>query len=122
MARRRQLAERLPVGGQGRRAVLRPRLGGPARDQRLDVRPEPLGGGQPVGEERIDRVLVEDADVIRLEEGVDDQLPVRGVLGANGAKRPQAGDAVYLAVSAVLSLALGAFVFSRIDDRVAVEV
>ena len=35
---------------------------------------------------------------------------------------PQAGDAVYLAVSAVLSLALGAFVFSRIDDRVAVEV
>jgi ABC-type polysaccharide/polyol phosphate export permease len=35
---------------------------------------------------------------------------------------PQAGDAVYLAVSGVLSLALGAFVFSRVDDRVAVEV
>jgi lipopolysaccharide transport system permease protein len=35
---------------------------------------------------------------------------------------PQAGDAVYLAVSALLALALGAFVFSRVDDRVAVEV
>ena len=35
---------------------------------------------------------------------------------------PAAGDAVYLAVSAVVALALGAFVFSRVDDRVAVEV
>jgi lipopolysaccharide transport system permease protein len=35
---------------------------------------------------------------------------------------PQAGDTVYLAVSAVLALALGAFVFLRVDDRVAVEV
>ena len=35
---------------------------------------------------------------------------------------PEAGDAVYLAVSAVLALALGAFVFSRLDDRVASEV
>ena len=35
---------------------------------------------------------------------------------------PRAGDAVYLGVSALLALALGAFVFSRIDDRVAVEV
>jgi ABC-type polysaccharide/polyol phosphate export permease len=35
---------------------------------------------------------------------------------------PEVGDAVYLAVSALLALALGAFVFSRIDDRVAVEV
>ena len=35
---------------------------------------------------------------------------------------PAAGDAIYLAVSAVLALALGAFVFSRVDDRVAVEV
>ena len=35
---------------------------------------------------------------------------------------PEAGDVVYLAVSALLSLALGAFVFSRVDDRVAVEV
>lgn len=35
---------------------------------------------------------------------------------------PEAGDAVYLGVSAVLALALGAFVFSRVDDRVAVEV
>ena len=35
---------------------------------------------------------------------------------------PAAGDVVYLAVAAVVSLALGAFVFSRVDDRVAVEV
>ena len=35
---------------------------------------------------------------------------------------PAVGDAVYLAVSALLALALGAFVFSRVDDRVAVEV
>jgi ABC-type polysaccharide/polyol phosphate export permease len=35
---------------------------------------------------------------------------------------PAAGDAIYLAVSAALALALGAFVFSRVDDRVAVEV
>ena len=93
VARRRQLAQRRHVGGQRRRGVLRPRLGGAARDQRLDVRPEALGRGQPVGEERIDRVLVQDADVIRLEEGVDDQLPVGRVLGAHGAERAQAGDA-----------------------------
>ena len=35
---------------------------------------------------------------------------------------PAAGDAIYLAVSAVVALALGALVFSRVDDRVAVEV
>jgi ABC-type polysaccharide/polyol phosphate export permease len=35
---------------------------------------------------------------------------------------PAAGDAIYLAVAAVVALALGAFVFSRVDDRVAVEV
>jgi lipopolysaccharide transport system permease protein len=35
---------------------------------------------------------------------------------------PAAGDAIYLAVAAVLALGLGAFVFSRVDDRVAVEV
>ena len=35
---------------------------------------------------------------------------------------PAAADAIYLAVAAVVSLALGAFVFSRVDDRVAVEV
>ena len=35
---------------------------------------------------------------------------------------PAAGDVVYLAVAAVVSLALGAFVFIRVDDRVAVEV
>ena len=35
---------------------------------------------------------------------------------------PSKGDAVYLAVSAVLALGLGAFVFGRVDDRIAVEV
>ncbi len=35
---------------------------------------------------------------------------------------PAAGDALYLAVSAIAALALGSFVFSRVDDRVAVEV
>jgi ABC-type polysaccharide/polyol phosphate export permease len=35
---------------------------------------------------------------------------------------PAAVDAVYLTVAAVAALALGAFVFSRVDDRVAVEV
>ena len=35
---------------------------------------------------------------------------------------PAAGDVVYLVVATVVSLALGALVFSRVDDRVAVEV
>ena len=35
---------------------------------------------------------------------------------------PAAGDVIYLAVAAVVSLALGALVFTRVDDRVAVEV
>jgi ABC-type polysaccharide/polyol phosphate export permease len=35
---------------------------------------------------------------------------------------PAAGDALYLAVSAVVALGLGALVFTRVDDRVAVEV
>jgi ABC-type polysaccharide/polyol phosphate export permease len=35
---------------------------------------------------------------------------------------PAAGDAIYLVVAAALALVLGAFVFSRVDDRVAVEV
>jgi lipopolysaccharide transport system permease protein len=34
---------------------------------------------------------------------------------------PQPVDVVYLAVSAVLALALGGWVFSRVDDRIAVE-
>ncbi len=34
---------------------------------------------------------------------------------------PALGDVVYLAVAAVLALVLGAFVFSRVDDRIAVE-
>jgi lipopolysaccharide transport system permease protein len=32
------------------------------------------------------------------------------------------GDALYLVVAAVLALALGAFVFSRVDDQIAIEV
>jgi lipopolysaccharide transport system permease protein len=35
---------------------------------------------------------------------------------------PATGDVIYLVVATVLSLALGAFVFNRVDDRVAVEV
>jgi lipopolysaccharide transport system permease protein len=35
---------------------------------------------------------------------------------------PAGGDVLYLAVAAAAALALGAFVFSRVDDRVAVEV
>ena len=34
---------------------------------------------------------------------------------------PRAADVVYLAVACVVALALGAFVFSRVDDRIAVE-
>jgi ABC-type polysaccharide/polyol phosphate export permease len=35
---------------------------------------------------------------------------------------PDTADAIYLAVSAVVGLAIGALVFRRVDDRVAVEV
>ena len=35
---------------------------------------------------------------------------------------PAAGDVLYVIVSALVSLALGALVFRRVDDRVAVEV
>lgn len=34
---------------------------------------------------------------------------------------PRAGDVVYLAVAAAVALAVGAFAFSRVDDRIAVE-
>jgi ABC-type polysaccharide/polyol phosphate export permease len=34
---------------------------------------------------------------------------------------PSAGDVVYLCVAAALALALGAWVFRRVDDRIAVE-
>ena len=34
---------------------------------------------------------------------------------------PRVADVVYLCVSAVVALALGAFLFSRVDDRIAVE-
>jgi ABC-type polysaccharide/polyol phosphate export permease len=36
-------------------------------------------------------------------------------------RAPRAADVIYLAVAAATSLALGAFVFSRVDDRLAVE-
>ena len=35
---------------------------------------------------------------------------------------PTAGDTVYTVIAAVLALALGAFVFSRVDDQIAIEV
>ena len=38
------------------------------------------------------------------------------------ARAPDAADAIYLTVSAVVALALGALVFTRVDDRIAVEV
>jgi ABC-type polysaccharide/polyol phosphate export permease len=34
---------------------------------------------------------------------------------------PRAVDVVYLCVAALAALALGAFVFNRVDDRLAVE-
>jgi ABC-type polysaccharide/polyol phosphate export permease len=34
---------------------------------------------------------------------------------------PAAGDVIYLIVAALVSLAVGALVFSRVDDRIAVE-
>jgi homopolymeric O-antigen transport system permease protein len=37
-------------------------------------------------------------------------------------RAPRVADVVYLAVAAVLALALGALVFTRVDDRLAVEV
>ena len=36
-------------------------------------------------------------------------------------KVPGAGDVIYLCVGAVVALGLGALVFSRVDDRIAVE-
>jgi ABC-type polysaccharide/polyol phosphate export permease len=36
-------------------------------------------------------------------------------------RMPRLVDVIYLAVAAVVALALGAFVFSRVDDRIAVE-
>ena len=34
---------------------------------------------------------------------------------------PRVADVVYLAVAAVVALAAGAFLFRRIDDRIAIE-
>ena len=36
-------------------------------------------------------------------------------------RAPRLGDAVYLGVAAAAALALGSFVFSRVDDRIPVE-
>jgi ABC-type polysaccharide/polyol phosphate export permease len=35
---------------------------------------------------------------------------------------PHWGDALYLVVASVVSLALGAYVFTRVDDQIAIEV
>jgi ABC-type polysaccharide/polyol phosphate export permease len=35
---------------------------------------------------------------------------------------PRWSDALYLVVSCALALALGAFVFTRVDDQIAIEV
>jgi ABC-type polysaccharide/polyol phosphate export permease len=35
---------------------------------------------------------------------------------------PTVGDTIYTVVAAVAGLALGAYVFSRVDDQIAVEV
>ena len=59
-------------------------------------------------------------DVLRFGNFVAPPIfAVRGALWSGHAPRP--ADVVYLAVAAVVSLALGAFVFSRVDDRIAVE-
>ena len=34
---------------------------------------------------------------------------------------PSAADVIYLAVAAVVALGLGAYVFGRVDDRIAIE-
>ena len=84
LARRGQLAQRRHVGGQvPRLRLLRPCLAARRATSDWMCGPKRVARGQPVGEERIDRLLVQDADVIRLEEGVDDQLPVGRVLGAD---------------------------------------
>jgi ABC-type polysaccharide/polyol phosphate export permease len=48
--------------------------------------------------------------------------PIAAVRGALWSPHgPRAADVVYLAVAAVVALALGAWVFGRVDDRIAVE-
>ena len=46
----------------------------------------------------------------------------RSATRSSSASCRAAGDVIYLVVATVVSLALGALVFSRVDDRVAVEV
>jgi lipopolysaccharide transport system permease protein len=58
--------------------------------------------------------------VLRYANPVTPQLEaIRAPLWAG--TLPAAGDVVYTVVAAVVSLALGAYVFRRIDDRIAVE-
>ena len=35
---------------------------------------------------------------------------------------PSLGDTIYTVIAAIVALALGAFVFNRVDDQIAVEV
>jgi ABC-2 type transport system permease protein len=59
-------------------------------------------------------------DVLRFGNFVAPPIfAVRAALWSDQA--PRVADVVYLAVAAVVSLALGAWVFSRVDDRIAVE-
>jgi ABC-2 type transport system permease protein len=59
-------------------------------------------------------------DVLRFGNFVAPPIfAVRAALWSDQA--PRTADMIYLAVAAVLSLALGAYVFNRVDDRIAVE-
>src|SRR5579862_5319907 len=60
------------------------------------------------------------ADVLRWGNFVAPPVfAIRDSLWLGHAPRP--ADVIYLAVAAVVSLALGAYVFTRVDDRIAVE-
>jgi ABC-type polysaccharide/polyol phosphate export permease len=60
------------------------------------------------------------ADVLRWGNFVAPPVfAIRDSLWLGHAPRP--ADVIYLAVAAVVSLTLGAFVFTRVDDRIAVE-
>lgn len=59
-------------------------------------------------------------ELIRYANPVTPQLEaIRDPLWAG--RMPHAGDVVYMVVAAAIALAVGAFVFRRIDDRIAVE-
>jgi homopolymeric O-antigen transport system permease protein len=70
----------------------------------------------PTGEQGHHKLL----DVLRWGNFVAPPIfAVRAALWSDHAPRP--ADMIYLAVAAVISLALGAWVFGRVDDRIAVE-